>query len=263
MRIGLYQFHPVFGRVDENISKIGKVLKACDADIIVLPELCTTGYQFLSREEAADYAEEIPGGPTVEAFSGLCRQGGIHVVTGIAERSEDKVYNAAVLVGPKGHVGTYRKVHLFNREKTLFDPGDTGFQVWEVTGVRTGIMICFDWVFPEAARTLAIKGADLICHPANLVLPWCQDAMITRSIENRVFTATANRVGREARWKEVLTFTGRSQITGPSGERLMTMGVDEESLRVVEVDIAPARDKLITPRNHVLEDRRTELYTDQ
>jgi predicted amidohydrolase len=260
MRIGLYQFSPEFGQVEKNISKIETALEGCEADLIILPELCTTGYQLLSREEAVEYAEEIPGGQAVERLSSLCRQGGFQLVAGIAEKTGGRVYNAAVLIGPDGWMGTYRKVHLFNVEKTLFDPGDTGFQVWNAAGACIGIMICFDWVFPESARSLAMKGADLICHPSNLVLPWCQDAMITRSIENRVFTATANRVGTEARWEEALTFTGRSQITSPSGERLMAMGVDEELLSMVEVDLASARDKMIAPRNHVLEDRRTDKY---
>jgi len=102
-------------------------------------------------------------------------------------------------------LGTYRKIHLFYKEKLYFAPGENPPKVFNVNGVNIGVMICFDWIFPETARTLSLQGAELIAHPANLVLPYCQNAMITRSIENRVFTATANRVGSELREDEQLT----------------------------------------------------------
>ena len=118
------------------------------------------------------------------------------IVYGFAEQA-DKIYNSAALVGPDGIVGIYRKVHLFDRENLFFTPGNLGFPVFYLPFGKIGIMICFDWIYPESARSLAIKGAQLIAHPANLVLPDCPDAMVTRCLENRVFTATADRVGEE------------------------------------------------------------------
>jgi predicted amidohydrolase len=182
-------------------------------------------------------------------------------VAGLAERDGETFYNTSVLVGPSGFIGTYRKVHLFCEEKRWFQPGNLGFPVWNIGTVRVGMMICFDWVFPEAARELALQGADVICHPVNLVLPFCQDAMITRSIENGVFSITANRVGSEARGgRDRLTFTGGSQVVGPRGELLFRLGSDVEAYQEIAIDPALARNKMITAQNHLLEDRRKDQY---
>jgi len=121
-------------------------------------------------------------------------------------------------------------------------------------------MICFDWIFPEAARVLALKGAEVICHPANLVLPWCQRAMVTRSIENRVFIVTANRIGGEKREGRELKFTGGSQITSPVGELLCQASEEGEEVGVVDIDPSIAKDKAITEENDLFSDRRPELY---
>jgi predicted amidohydrolase len=122
-------------------------------------------------------------------------------------------------------------------------------------------MICFDWRFPETARTLALKGADIIAHPANLVLKHCPDAMITRCLENGIFIATADRVGQEERIPgQRLKFMGQSQVVAPSGEVLYRASLDQEEVKVVELDIASARDKRLNPNNHLFADRREDLY---
>ena len=124
-------------------------------------------------------------------------------------------------------------------------------------------MICFDWIFPESARILALKGADIIAHPSNLVLPYCQDAMITRSIENGVFTVTTNRIGSEKRGgKKELKFTGGSQVTGTKGEVLLKANDVEDKLGIVEIVPEKARDKQITQYNNIITDRRKSLYND-
>jgi 5-aminopentanamidase len=158
-------------------------------------------------------------------------------------------------------LGLYRKVHLFNEETRWMRPGDLGFPVFRWRGVTLGMLICFDWLFPEATRCLALQGMDLLLHPSNLVLPYCQDAMRTRAIENSIFAVTANRVGSENRAgnENALTFTGISQVVGPKGEILCRAGRDEE-MRVVDVDPALARARQITPHNDVLGDRRPECY---
>jgi predicted amidohydrolase len=183
------------------------------------------------------------------------------LVAGLAERAGDGFYNTSVLIGPEGYIGKYRKVHLFFEEKRWFQPGDLGFPVWDVGGVRIGMMICFDWVFPEAARSLTLQGAEIICHPVNLVLPYCQEAMVTRCIENGVFAVTANRIGSEERGgKNRLTFTGGSQAVDPRGNVLFRLRDAEEACREVEIDPTKAGDKMITEHNHLLEDRRPESY---
>ena len=124
-------------------------------------------------------------------------------------------------------------------------------------GNKYGVMVCFDWVFPEVSRILAIKGADVILHPANLVLPYCQKAMITRSLENGVFTATANRIGIE----RDVTFSGMSQLTGPEGELLKQMSSEKAGVTWADIKPSEARNKMMTERNHLLNDRRPQVYT--
>lgn len=259
MRIGLYQFAPEFGAVERNLERIGKALRGEAADLWVLPELATTGYLFADRAECARLAEPVPG-PSTEALAALCRARGTRVVAGLAERAGERLYNAAVYVGPDGVVGLYRKVHLFDRERLCFDPGPDPFRVHELDRFRIGLMICFDWLFPEAARSLALQGADLIAHPANLVLPYCQAAMVTRALENGVACATCNRVGAERRAGEELSFTGRSQVLDARGRCLGQAPAEGEETLVVEVDLDLSRDKRITERNDRLGDRRPDLY---
>lgn len=261
MRIGIVQFNPKFGDKTYNLNRIESVLNKADADLIVLPELCTTGYQFVSGEEALDLSEPTPEGPSIRRLMAICRKNNMHLAAGVNERQGDACYNSAVLLGPDGHLDTYRKIHLFDEEKLWFQPGTEGFRVTDLGKIRVGMMICFDWIFPESARSLALAGADLICHPSNLVLPYCPDAMITRSIENRVFTATANRIGTEARGgKFPLTFIGLSQVTDPKGRRLIRFGSEEENIRITEIDPSRARNKKVTSRNDLWKDRRPGQY---
>ncbi|MGD2126972.1 MAG: nitrilase-related carbon-nitrogen hydrolase [Desulfobacteraceae bacterium] len=261
MRIGIYQSQPRFGAVQENVGQAIEDLKESEADLMVLPELFNTGYQFVSREEVESLAEEIPSGKTCQALIALSKTQGMFLVFGMAEKDGQKVYNSAAVTGPNGFVGTYRKVHLFAEEKYHFDPGDTGFQVFDLGPVRIGVMVCFDWLFPESARALALLGADIICHPANLVLPHCQQAMVTRSLENGVFSATANRTGTEARGgKKPLVFTGRSQILDNAGGVLASLGEEKTGVEVVNIDVAQARNKKVTEQNDRLKDRRPGFY---
>lgn len=261
MRVAVYQFAPEFGQKKKNIQRMEDAIQKAKAELVVLPELCSTGYQFVSQEEVDALCEPIPEGETVQKFCRICRKRGIYLVGGVGEKAGNVVYNSAVLVGPEGFIGSYRKVHLFFDEKQWFTPGDKGFSVWDIGKAKIGIMICFDWIFPEAARSLALQGADILCHPANLVLPYCQNAMITRSIENRVFSITANRVGSEARrGKDRLTFTGGSQIVNPKGDVVFRLGSDAEEIQETEIDPPAARDKQITPKNHLWEDRRSDSY---
>jgi predicted amidohydrolase len=261
MKVGVYQFYPEFGEKSKNLQKIEKAVKRTNAEIIVLPELCTTGYQFISRDELEKFCEPVKDGETVTRLSQICRENGCYLVAGIGEREGNIFYNSAVLVGPEGHIGTYRKVHLFYEEKKWFKPGDSGFLVWDIGKAKVGIMICFDWIFPESARSLALQGADIICHPANLVLPYCQNAMITRSIENRVFSITSNRTGSEKRKdNKGFTFTGMSQIVNHKGKVLFRLHRKTEKLKVVDIDPEMARDKQVTTENNLWNDRRTDFY---
>ncbi|OPY92675.1 MAG: (R)-stereoselective amidase [Syntrophaceae bacterium PtaU1.Bin231] len=261
MKAGFLQYKPLFGRVDHNLDRIEALIESTDADLLVLPELFNTGYVFTSKAEVAELAEEFPGGRTVKRLTEIARRKRMHIVAGIAERYAGRLFNSAALVTPAGFGGTYRKIHLFSEEKRWFDPGDLPFEVYEIGSCRIGMMVCFDWFFPESMRVLSLKGAEIVCHPANLVLPFCQDAMVTRCLENRVFAITANRTGTEDRGGgHSLRFTGKSQITAPDGSILHRAAEEAECIEVVEIDPARARDKRLNPFNDLFGDRRPEFY---
>jgi predicted amidohydrolase len=262
MKVGFIQFEPVFGQIDANLATVERLLLNVDAELVVLPELFASGYVFTSREEAGSLAEEIPGGRTVELLGNIARQKNIHIVAGVCEKESNRLFNSAVLISPDGWRGTYRKIHLFNEEKLWFEPGDEGLKVFDIGACRIGIMICFDWFFPEAARILALQGAQIICHSANLVLPFCQAGMVTRCLENQVFAITANRTGREKRGGRDLLFTGKSQITSPQGKILSRAGCATEEVGVVDIDVQTADNKNINSYNHLFADRRVDCYGD-
>ena len=261
MRVGFYQFDPAFGEVKRNLDLVQSRLAQVRCDLMVLPELFATGYQFVSTNEVAALAEPIPEGLTTQRLIELARDRSMYLVAGLPERDRDRVYNSAVLVGPTGLIGRYRKTHLFFEETLFFTPGDTGFQVWDLGEARVGLMVCFDWFYPESARALALKGADILCHPSNLVLPHCPDAMVTRCLENRLFGVTANRIGSEERGgKKRLTYIGSSEIVDPQGLILHRSPRDQEDLAVQEIDPTQARNKALNPYNDLLRDRRPSLY---
>lgn len=258
MKIAFVQFAPVLGDLETTISRLDRLIKSVpDVDILVLPELCNSGYNFGSHEQALACSETVTGGVFVEYLESVAVKKGCYVASGFNERSGEVLYNAAILMGPKGYVGTYRKLHLFFKEKKIFAPGDKGLPVFDIETCKTGMLICFDWLFPEVWRILAMKGADLICHPSNLILPnWAQQAIPVYALVNRVYIALANRIGAEGK----LSFTGLSMIAGPKGEVLSQASGTGEEVGLADVDIQLARDKMITPLNHIFEDRRPDLY---
>ena len=258
VKIGILQFAPVPGDIEANIKKIDGLLEPNPhSDIMVLPELASSGYNFKSREEAINSSEPINDSRYIDFLIQKARALNTWFVSGINEREDDKLFNSAVLVSPNGVEGIYRKMHLFNREKIFFEPGNSGLPIFETPFGIVGILICFDWMFPELWRVLALKGAQIICHPSNLVLPFCQSAIPGYALTNRIFVATANRVGKE----RDLTFTGQSVLVNPNGEYLLRG--DHQNEEILSADIEPelAEDKQMTPLNDAFEDRRTDFYT--
>jgi predicted amidohydrolase len=260
LKVAAVQTAPEFGRVETNTETALAMIPA-QVDLAVLPELFNTGYQFRDREEADTLCESIPDGPTCRRLQAFAAANKTVIVAGLAERHDDRLFNSSVMVHPDGRIDVYRKVHLFWDEKLIFTPGDLGFPLQTVGDIPAGMMVCFDWIFPESARTLALAGAQLVCHPSNLVLPYCPEAMITRSLENRIFTITTNRTGVEERIPgQRLEFIGSSQIVSPSGERLASLDRTETGACTAEIDIVETS-KTLTPRNDLWEDRRPETYT--
>ncbi len=259
MKVGYIQTHPTFGEKERNFQQIDDLINDIKADIIVLPELFATGYTFVSKEEVQELAEN-QSGETAKFLQKISLKTGAIVIGGFIEKEGSEVYNSSIIVLKHKVIGTYRKIHLYFKEKLWFSPGNKGLEVYNVNGINIGIMICFDWIFPETARTLSLLGADIIAHPANLVLPYCQRAMVTRCLENRVYAITANRIGKEKRGEDNFKFTGASQITSYDGEVLSSAPKDEISFGFVDIDIEKARNKKLNDFNDIFNDRRTKFY---
>lgn len=258
IRIGYAQFAPLLGQADLTrhilqrlIQGIGKV------DLLVLPELCNSGYAFADREQALKTAEDVSDSPFISFLHSWCKERSAYIVSGINERSGQELFNSAVLVGPDGLVGVYRKLHLFGREKAYFSPGNLGLPVFDLGFAKIGLLVCFDWFFPEAWRSLALDGAEIVAHPSNLVLPGlAQQATPTHGLINRIFVVTANRIGSE----DDLSFTGLSTIADPTGKVIAQASADQEQVQIVDIDLELARNKNITPVNNLFTDRRPEQY---
>jgi predicted amidohydrolase len=259
MKIGFVQFAPVFGNVDATLERLSPLLdRAGEAELLVLPELANSGYAFRSLEEARKGAEEIGKGPFSTFLKERCRDRGTYIVAGINERAGDRLYNSSVLVGPDGVQGSYRKLHLFKDEKDFFSPGDLGLPVFQIGAFCIGMLICFDWIFPEVWRILALQGADIIAHPANLVLPGlAQRAVPVHALTNRIFAVTANRIGTE----RGLTFTGGSLVADLTGAVLVEGTASKDHVGIVDIREDLARDKRVTDRNDIFQDRRPDQYT--
>ena len=268
MRIAAFQIDVALGNVSRNLERMSAGLKTAveeGARLAIFPECSATGYCFNSAEEARALAEPIPG-PITQQVVAACREHGLWAVFGMIEADGERIFNAAVLAGPDGVAGVYRKVHLPYLGLDMFTtPGDRPFAVHEVEGVRIGMNICYDAAFPEAARCLAILGADLIVLPTN----WPPGAgcvacsgISTRAMENAVYYAAVNRIGVERGFR----FIGQSSICAPDGSVLASAGALEETVMFADIDVTRARRKLVirVPDKHEIDrlaDRRPEMYT--
>jgi len=263
IRVTVVQNNPGFGQPEANRTSVEGLIfarKDPTADLIVLPELFATGYQFLSKEEVTELAEPEDG-PTFQFLSRLSRETGAVVVGGVPIRRRGGVSNGALVVSGDSLLVSYDKVHLFDRERDLFIEGRSPLPVVETPFGPLGVMICFDWLFPEALRSLALSGATVVAHPANWVLPFGPQGMILRSVENRVFTVTANRVGEEARGGlPPLRYIGESQIVSPKGEVLARAGQLESEIITAVLRPADALSKKVADKSDFFEQRRPELY---
>jgi predicted amidohydrolase len=259
-RVAFVQGRPEFGAAEDNLERALALAATVTADLVVLPELWSTGYVFSSRAEVARLAEDARRGPTARALAWAARRERRQYIAGFAEMARGRCHNSAMLVGPSGVRAVYRKLHLFEREQEWFAPGDIPLAVDRVGPARVGMMVCYDWRFPEVPRVLTLLGADVLAHPSNLVFPDAQDAMRVRSIENRVATVTANRTGTETRRGGTVPFTGRSQVVDPRGQVLVRATRTAETARAVDLDLAVARDKRLTRRTFLLAPRRPEMY---
>ncbi|MCI4626566.1 MAG: acyltransferase [Candidatus Magnetoovum sp. WYHC-5] len=262
MNVGFVQFAPTMNHLDKTIKKLDQLFsKIQNAQLIVLPELCNSGYNFASYDDARRNAESIENSRFIHYLQSVCKERKTHIVSGFNEQVSEGLYNSAVLVGADGVIGLYRKLHLFYREKQWFLPGNCGLPVFDIatdTPMRLGMLICYDWQFSEVWRILALKGVDIICHPSNLVIPdLAQRGVPFHAISNRLYIVTANRIGSEGD----LTFTGQSMIINTRGEIIAKGEAAEESVMVQAIDVMAARDKQLTDVNNLLDDRRVQEYS--
>jgi len=265
IRAGYFQFDPVFGDKKQNLLRVAEAVEKFhdELDILVLPELFTTGYHFSSKQQVEEWAE-FPEGETYQTLKKIASERNCYLFGGFIEKSEKGCYNSSILVFPNGEYRIYRKAHLFFEETLYFIKSDSLLEPIEITirgkKIKAGLMICFDWFFPETARALALKGAQILLHTANLVLPYCPAATITRALENKVFIILCNRVGKETAKGKELSFIGLSRIVSPKGEILSESGKDNEEIQTAFFDPFDADNKSINIYNNLFEDRRTDLY---
>jgi predicted amidohydrolase len=262
IKLSLVQLEPLFGNTKHNIEKLFHYANNVEADILVFPELCTTGYFFQSRKESASYSESFIG-KTVSDLQKLSTEQDKIIVFGFAESWKDKLFNSAAILFPEKELSrVYRKTHLFYKERFCFDPGDTGFFVIDYSrrDIRLGTMICYDWRFPEAARSLGLLGADLIVCPSNLVTHVWHKVMPARALENKCYLAVANRIGKEERNGEEVAFNGDSGIWSYNGDLITKAGSSDETVINTMIDPEKTRNKSFNEFNDIFGDRRPDMY---
>lgn len=270
VKVASIQMEPVIGEVTSNVAHTIDLIEAAAAKggrVIVLPELCNTGYMFQSRAEALALAEPVPGGASTNAWIDVAKRLGLYIVAGITEKDGLKLYNSAVIIGPEGYLGTYRKLHLWGDEALYFTPGDLGLPVFDTPFGRLACHICYDCWFPEVWRLQAMQGAELVCVPTNWVpIPGQDDTreamanilVMAAAHSNSMFVVAADRIGTE----RDQPFIGQSLIVSPTGWPVAgpASATDEETL-IVEVNITEARRRRNwNDFNHPLRDRRSDVY---
>ncbi len=262
MKVAGIQFKPKFKEVEENTAKMLDYVNRVVADVIIFPELATTGYFFQNYDEILNFSEEFPNDLSLK-LQKIATENNKIIIYGFAERAGDSIYNSAASIFPDEIYNyVYRKTHLFYKEKFVFKPGNTGYKVinYPKFDLNLGMMICYDWRFPEAARTLALKGADLIVCPSNLVTHIWGKVITARAIENKVYLAVINRIGREKNGDEELFFNGESVILSYNGDRLAKADVESEEVIIADIDPVLTRNKSFNEFNDIFKDRRPEIY---
>lgn len=261
------QMDCLLGDPKTNREKIIATIRAAaerEAQLVIFPECALTGYAYNSLDEAAPFAESLDG-RSAEAIAEVCRQTRAYAIVGFIEADGEKFYNAAMLVGPDGLLGSYRKVHLpYIGIDRFLTPGDRPFQVFDLPFGKVGVNICYDISFPEPSRVLKLMGAELIALITNWpTAAWRSPQFVanTRALENHVFYAAVDRVGRERGWD----FIGRSKVIDCNGDTLAEASADAEELLVVPVPLAEANNNRIVNVAGAYEvdrvkDRRPQFY---
>ncbi|MFC2134174.1 nitrilase-related carbon-nitrogen hydrolase [Bacteroidota bacterium] len=239
MKVGFYQFDIIHKNKKANIAKVVESLTGKEFDLIVLPELFSTGYLFDFKEEVLTFAEELPEGDTTHSLEKITNEKNCYIVGSIPEIEDGKIYNTAFVIGPNGYMGKQRKLHLSKLEQKFFSSGSK-IRTFDLNGTRIGIVTCFDSWFPEISRILSLNGAQILCQPANFGDEKTLGIIRTRAIENIVFTITSNRIGEETNKDINAAFRGESQIIGPSGQ-VIAKADKNENLTIIDIDVKEAK----------------------
>jgi predicted amidohydrolase len=267
MNIACVQMDVEIGNVASNREKIIERFQSAvhgSAELVIFPECALTGYCFDSLEEAAQYGETIDG-PTSKALTRVCREAGAYAILGFIEREGGSFYNSAMIVGPEGVAGSYRKAHLpFLGVDRFLTPGNRPFATIDMGGGKIGVLICYDSSFPEAARALKLLGAEMIVLPTNWPPgAWRNPEFVinTRAMENHVNFVAVNRVGTERGWQ----FIGRSKVVDYNGDTIGEAGGEGEEILFSQVDLKGSNNNRIVNvagsyEIDRLADRRPELY---
>ncbi len=258
MRISLIQLNVIDGDVRRNIGKGLKMLLRAvkDADIIVFPELWTTGYD---REAIQRYAESVEEGWSINLLTSIAAEYGVFIISTIPLKEEDGLYDASVLLGPSGVIGIYKKLHLFRpyHEDKIFKYGDR-LGLFDTHYGKIGVAICYDLRFPELFRILAKGGARMIFVPASWGAPraiqW-RALLRARAAENEVFIAGVNRVGKSRVTHE--GYNGDSSVYDPFGYEIVHSEGNEQVL-TAEIDLRNV--DIVRQQLPLWRDRRLDKY---
>lgn len=263
MQIGCFQFKPELNNTGHNVNKIIETANSAEVDVLIFPELSVSGYFFRNRNESTAAGREYLDSGIFEKLSDISKSKNKIIVYGFPELFGDKIYNSAQIIFPdKNFNKIYRKTHLFYNEINCFDFGDLGFFniYYPPFDLNLGTMICYDWRFPEAARTLGLLGSDLIVCPSNLVTNIWTKVVPARAIENKVYFAVANRTGNETVDNEELIFNGLSGIYSYYGDLLADADAYKEILIIAEIEPQNTRNKSFNKFNDIFKDRREPFY---
>jgi predicted amidohydrolase len=267
IKVAAIQFEPKIGNKDYNLKKMCELIDQAareGAKLIVLPELANSGYIFNSREEAFILSEVVPGGMSTNLMIERAKAHGVYIVYGITERDGKFLYNSCALVGPNGWIGTYRKVHLWDEEALFFEPGNLGFQVYNLPFGRVGMMICYDGWYPEVSRIYTLKGVDVIANPTNWVfIPGTpQEKQPAPYLEwanahvNNIWIISADRIGTERGCQ----FLGQSVIVSGAGFLKGPASSDKEETLLGEINVIGSRYKQWSALANPIVNRRPDVY---
>lgn len=258
MRVALNQFAPEFPGRDRNWDRIREAAEATEADVVVFPELTSTGYMYQNRAEIAPYSDSREA---LHSLEPIARRHGRLIVGGFAERAGGNLFNSAYAVGPD-RTWVYRKIHLWNMENEIFGTGDRAL-TFEFQGHRIGILVCYDLQFPELASYYASKGVELLLVP----MAWAEEPVpigsplqiynhlaVSTAFSHGVYVGVSNRVGAE----RGAVFPGQSSLTDPFG-RIQHLDSSEGTLLATLDFSLLEKAKRPNPRNNLDSDPRLRI----